>query len=111
LKSKVSIVAFDGSNIERMCKKLLEILTRMISRISESNVGDPLSDKLRDITNLAKDKWYLFRDQKQEIEENWHERMGVWQSSNKYREIDHKHISEITASAIKNMEKVKEIRV
>jgi hypothetical protein len=51
-----------------MCKKLVEILTRMISRISESNVGDPLSDKLRDITNFAKDKWYLFRDQKEEIE-------------------------------------------
>jgi hypothetical protein len=37
--------------------------------------------------------------------------MGVWQSSNKYREIDHKHISEITTSAVKHMEKVKEIRV
>ena len=57
MKSKVSIVAFDGSNIERMCKKLLEILYRMTTRISENNVGDPLSDKLRDITNLAKDKW------------------------------------------------------
>ena len=37
--------------------------------------------------------------------------MGVWQSSNKYREIDHKHISEITACAINQMEKVKEIRL
>jgi hypothetical protein len=37
--------------------------------------------------------------------------MGVWQSSNKYREIDHKHISEITTCAIKQMEKVKEIRM
>jgi hypothetical protein len=26
LKSKVSIVSFDSSNIERMCKKLIEIL-------------------------------------------------------------------------------------
>ena len=83
----------------------------MTLRISETNVGDPLSDKLRDITNLAKDKWQLFKDQKQEIQVKWQERMGVWQSSHKYREIDHKHISEITASAIKYMEKVKEIRV
>ena len=105
------MVAFDGSNIERMCKKLLEILYRMASRISESNVGEPLSDKLRDITCFATDKWQVFKDQKREIDENWQDRMGVWQSSNKYREIDHKHISEITQCAIKQMDKVKEIRV
>jgi len=37
--------------------------------------------------------------------------MGVWQSSNKYREIDFKHISEITKEAIKYIDKVKEIRL
>jgi hypothetical protein len=62
LKSKVSIVPFDGSCIERMCKKLLEILYRMTERISENNLGDPLSDKLREINNFAKEKWYVFND-------------------------------------------------
>ena len=37
--------------------------------------------------------------------------MHVWQSSNKYRELDHKSISDITASAIRHIEKVKEIRI
>lgn len=40
-----------------MCQKLLDILYRMSQRISETNVGDPLSDKLREITYYAKDKW------------------------------------------------------
>lgn len=37
--------------------------------------------------------------------------MGVWQISNKYKEIDHKYISEITASAIKHIDKIKEVRL
>ncbi len=53
----------------------------------------------------------MFKDLKKEVEEKWQERMGVWQSSNKYREIDHKNISEITAAAIKYIEKVKDLRV
>jgi hypothetical protein len=75
----------------------------MSQRISETNVGDSLSEKLRDITYFTKEKWKVFYDEKEEIMHRWTERMHVWQSSNKYKELDHKHISEITASAIKHM--------
>lgn len=37
--------------------------------------------------------------------------MGVWQTSNKYKDIDHKYISEITASSVKHMDKIKEVRL
>ena len=50
----------------------------MTERISETNFGDPLSDKLREISCLAKDRWNKFKEQKKEIEERWQERMGVW---------------------------------
>jgi len=53
----------------------------------------------------------VFKDDKENIQERWSERMHVWQSSIKYREIDHKHMNEIITSAIKNMEKIKEVRV
>ena len=40
----------------------------MSTRISETNVGDHLSEKLRDITYYANDKWRVFKDEKAEIQ-------------------------------------------
>jgi hypothetical protein len=34
----------------------------MTERISETHFGDPLSDKLREISNLAKERWSEFND-------------------------------------------------
>jgi hypothetical protein len=34
----------------------------MSERISETNFGDPLSDKLRQISTLAIEKWNVFND-------------------------------------------------
>jgi hypothetical protein len=39
----------------------------MAKLVSENVVGDPLSDKLREITCYARDKWQVFKDKKSEI--------------------------------------------